>query len=76
MGIKKAEGVFTYPQMRESKPLHTNRKHPPPIAGSIRLFSCVLDNFDFSFAQKPAKRFFYLKCKYMSRYDRTKIVNY
>ena len=76
MGIKKAEGYLPIRKRGSPSPKRTNRKHPPPIAGSIRLFSCVLDNFDFSFAQKPAKRFFYLKCKYMSRYDRTKIVNY
>ena len=45
-------------QRGSRSPKHTNRKHSPHIARSIYLLLCVFGIFDFSLAQKSAKRFF------------------
>lgn len=57
--IKKAVGHLPIRKRGSRSPMCTNRKYPPPMSGSILLFSCAHLKFStFSLAQKSAKRFF------------------
>ena len=58
INIKKAEGHSPIRKRGSRSPIRTNRKHPPHIARSILLFHVRIWIFDFSLAQKSAKRFF------------------
>lgn len=64
ISIKKAEGHLPSPQERESKP-YTHKQETPPAYSRehLSVSLCVWNNFDFSPAQKSAKRFFSSICK-------------
>lgn len=55
---KKAVGHLPIRKRGSRSPIRTNRKYPPHIARSILLFHVRIWIFDFSLAQKSAKRFF------------------
>ena len=74
INIKKAEGHSPIRKRGSPSPIHTNRRYPPHITGSIYLFLCVQCNFwTFRLHRNQLNAFFLQYVKTRSVYDCTKI---